>query len=64
MLLQLDKFDGVVIFATNLAKNYDGAFVRRILAHIEFELPDKECRIKLWEYLCLLYTSPSPRDSR
>jgi SpoVK/Ycf46/Vps4 family AAA+-type ATPase len=51
MLLQLDKFDGVVIFATNLAKNYDGAFVRRILAHIEFELPDKECRIKLWEYL-------------
>ncbi len=41
MLLQLDKFDGVVIFATNLAKNYDGAFVRRILAHIEFELPDK-----------------------
>ncbi len=51
MLLQLDKFDGVVIFATNLAKNYDGAFVRRILAHIEFELPDKECRIKLWKYL-------------
>jgi SpoVK/Ycf46/Vps4 family AAA+-type ATPase len=51
MLLQLDKFDGVVIFASNLAKNYDEAFVRRILAHIEFELPDQECRIKLWNYL-------------
>jgi SpoVK/Ycf46/Vps4 family AAA+-type ATPase len=51
MLLQLDKFDGVVIFASNLAKNYDDAFVRRILAHIEFELPDQECRVKLWNYL-------------
>lgn len=51
MLLQLDKFDGVVIFATNLARNYDGAFVRRILTHIEFELPDTECRIRLWQYL-------------
>jgi SpoVK/Ycf46/Vps4 family AAA+-type ATPase len=51
MLLQLDKFDGVVIFATNLARNYDGAFVRRILTHIEFELPDAECRIRLWQYL-------------
>lgn len=51
MLLQLDQFDGVVIFATNLAKNYDEAFVRRILAHIEFELPDQDCRFKLWQYL-------------
>lgn len=51
MLLQLDKFDGVVIFASNLPGNYDGAFVRRILAHIEFELPDEECRIRLWNYL-------------
>ena len=51
MLLQLDNFDGEVIFASNLAKNYDGAFVRRILAHIEFELPDRECRVKLWNYL-------------
>ncbi len=51
MLLQLDAFDGIVIFASNLPSNYDPAFVRRILAHIEFELPDKECLIKLWKYL-------------
>lgn len=51
MLLQLDKFDGIVIFATNLAKNYDSAFVRRILSHIEFELPDEDCRLRLWKYL-------------
>ena len=51
MLLQLDKFDGVVLFATNLPGNFDGAFVRRILAHIEFVLPDLDCRKKLWKYL-------------
>ncbi|MUG91332.1 AAA family ATPase [Scytonema sp. UIC 10036] len=51
MLLELDKFDGVVIFATNLPGNYDGAFVRRILAHIEFELPDIACREQLWKAL-------------
>ncbi len=51
MLLELDKFDGVVIFASNLPKNYDGAFVRRILAHIEFELPDADCLNQLWGYL-------------
>lgn len=51
MLLELDKFDGVVIFATNLARNYDGAFVRRIPAHIEFELPDEACLVQLWKYL-------------
>jgi SpoVK/Ycf46/Vps4 family AAA+-type ATPase len=51
MLTQLDSFSGVVIFATNLASNYDGAFVRRILAHIEFELPDEACRRQLWRFL-------------
>jgi SpoVK/Ycf46/Vps4 family AAA+-type ATPase len=51
MLTQLDRFSGVVIFATNLARNYDGAFVRRILAHIEFELPDEEGRLELWRKL-------------
>ncbi|HZZ85376.1 MAG TPA: ATP-binding protein [Anaeromyxobacteraceae bacterium] len=51
MLLELDAFDGVVLFATNLAQNYDGAFVRRIRAHVEFELPDRDCRRRLWEFM-------------
>ena len=51
MLLELDKFVGIILFATNLPNNYDSAFVRRILAHIKFELPDLECRKKLWSYL-------------
>lgn len=47
MLKQLDAFDGIVAFATNLAKNFDSAFVRRIPIHIEIPLPDKEGRLKI-----------------
>lgn len=49
MLKQLDEFRGVVVFATNLARNFDGAFVRRILQHIEVPLPDTIERITLWQ---------------
>ena len=51
MLKQLDAHDGVVLFATNLAKNIDGAFVRRILYHIEVPAPDREGRRLLFEKL-------------
>ncbi|KAA3664832.1 MAG: AAA family ATPase [Chloroflexi bacterium] len=50
MLLELDRFSGVTVFATNLASNYDTAFVRRILGHIEMPLPDAELRAQLWRY--------------
>jgi ATP-dependent 26S proteasome regulatory subunit len=49
MLLELDSFRGVVIFATNLAAQYDPAFVRRILAHIHFPLPGPAARAALWQ---------------
>lgn len=51
MLLELDNFSGITIFATNFASNYDSAFVRRILGHIEMPLPDKKCREMLFEKL-------------
>jgi len=50
MLLELDHFAGVTVFATNLASNYDTAFIRRILGHIEMPLPDAEARLRLWRY--------------
>ena len=49
MLVELEKHDGIVIFTTNLIKNYDEAFKRRILASIEFKLPDIEGRKVLWK---------------
>lgn len=48
MLLQLDNFDGIVIFATNFYKNYDKAFIRRIFAHIEFTKPSLEILKLIW----------------
>jgi len=48
LLIELERFDGIVVFATNFAKNYDNAFVSRIRYHIEFKLPDFEGRKQLW----------------
>ena len=49
MLMELEKFDGIVVFTTNLIENYDTAFKRRIFASIEFKLPDEDARIKIWK---------------
>jgi AAA+ superfamily predicted ATPase len=38
----------VVIFATNLAANFDPAFERRIRTHVLFELPGVEEREQIW----------------
>lgn len=48
LLIELEKFNGVVIFATNFAKNYDEAFRSRISHHIEFDLPDLMARTDIW----------------
>lgn len=44
MLIYLEEFKGVVIFATNLQSNVDKAFESRILAHIKLDLPSREAR--------------------
>ena len=51
LLIELERFEGIVVFATNFAKNYDSAFVSRIRYHIEFKLPDLEGRKQLWQRL-------------
>lgn len=48
MLLELDNFSGITIFTTNFGSNYDSAFVRRIIGHIKFTLPNSENRKKLF----------------
>ena len=49
MLLELEKFSGVVIFTTNLLENYDEAFKRRILASVEFKIPDEKGRKAIFD---------------
>ncbi len=49
LLKELEDFSGVVIFATNLAANFDPAFERRIRTHVLFEMPDAATREKIWK---------------
>src|SRR6476646_9364575 len=48
LLRELETFNGVVIFATNLAANFDPAFERRIRTHVLFEMPGVEERAQIW----------------
>jgi SpoVK/Ycf46/Vps4 family AAA+-type ATPase len=48
LLQELERFTGVVIFATNLAANFDPAFERRIRTHILFEMPGVREREQIW----------------
>ena len=48
LLKELEEFDGVVIFATNLAANFDPAFERRVRTHILFEMPGAKERAQIW----------------
>ncbi|MES2112218.1 MAG: AAA family ATPase [Bacteroidota bacterium] len=47
MLILLENFSGIVIFATNLLGNYDKAFESRIFKHLHFKLPDAANRKKI-----------------
>jgi SpoVK/Ycf46/Vps4 family AAA+-type ATPase len=49
LLRELEAFNGIVIFATNLAANFDPAFERRIRTHVLFEMPGAEERERIWE---------------
>jgi SpoVK/Ycf46/Vps4 family AAA+-type ATPase len=48
LLKELETFNGVVIFATNLAANFDPAFERRIRTHVLFEMPGVDERDQIW----------------
>jgi len=48
LLKELETFNGVVIFATNLAVNFDPAFERRIRTHVLFEMPGVAEREQIW----------------
>ena len=49
LLQRLESYDGVVVMATNLSKNIDTAFLRRLHAMVEFPVPEEAERHRLWE---------------
>jgi len=57
LLKELERFEGICIFATNFAEKYDKAFERRLTMHIDFKMPQKDQSIKILDNLL-------PRKSR
>lgn len=49
LLQRMEEYDGMTILATNLSKNLDDAFVRRMHFTIEFPFPDHKQRRRIWE---------------
>ena len=48
LLQKMDEYEGAVILASNLSKNIDQAFCRRMHYVVEFPLPDEKHREQLW----------------
>ena len=58
LLKELENYEGVVIFATNLWTNFDPAFQRRVRTHIVFEMPGPRERELIWK--AQLHPSKTP----
>ena len=62
LLQELERYTGVVIFATNLAANFDPAFERRIRTHVLFELPGETERVRIWKVQLHPHRTPLAPD--
>jgi ATP-dependent 26S proteasome regulatory subunit len=49
LLQRIEEFDGMVVLATNLRKNIDEAFFRRMNFAVEFPFPEEADRYRIWQ---------------
>ena len=49
ILQRLERYDGIVILATNFINNLDNAFMRRMKYILQFSLPSAAVRREIWE---------------
>jgi hypothetical protein len=49
LLQRMEDFDGLVILCSNFKKNIDEAFFRRFQLILDFDIPDVQHRLILWE---------------
>ncbi|WP_437569812.1 AAA family ATPase [Sorangium sp. So ce542] len=48
LLQRMERYEGVAILATNLRRNLDEAFARRLAYAIQFPFPDAQLRQEIW----------------
>lgn len=51
LLQKMDEHEGIVILASNLRKNLDPAFTRRLNYVVEFPFPDEHYRSRIWRQI-------------
>ena len=51
LLQKIEAYRGMTLLATNLYRNFDTAFVRRITYVVRMENPDAATRQKIWEHV-------------
>ena len=61
LLQRIEEYRGLAVLATNLRRNLDDAFVRRLNAVVEFNRPDVDLRERIWQR-SVPYLMPLGRD--
>ncbi|MBR0820229.1 ATP-binding protein [Bradyrhizobium liaoningense] len=51
LLQRIEEYAGVVFLASNLSRNMDTAFSRRLNFVVDFPLPDRDARERLWRLM-------------
>jgi len=60
LLQRMEEYEGAVILATNMRKNMDDAFIRRLHSTIDCPLPEEADRKKIWQNV---FPEQSPLDN-
>ena len=59
LLQRMEEYEGIAILATNLRKNLDDAFVRRMHFTVDFPFPNERYRRRIWEKI---WPEETPRE--
>ncbi len=51
LLQEIERFDGIVVLTTNLERNMDSAFARRVQFRVKFPFPGPDERARIWRTL-------------
>ncbi len=51
LLQRMERYDGLIVLATNLPGNLDDAFLRRMSAIVHFPTPDAAARQEIWKHV-------------
>jgi hypothetical protein len=51
LLQKMEAYEGAIVLATNLRRNIDNAFLRRLDFVIDYPFPEPEDRIRIWRLL-------------